>query len=109
MSEPPHSASRIGVLATLSCSPDQRAGVLTALRDLAAASTTEPGTLLFDIFADRDDPNVITVYEIYADDAAVQAHRGSAAMERFRAALKAEGIRPEIRWLHSVDPEGEPA
>lgn len=91
--------TRIGVLASLECPPGRRTDVLAAVHDLAAASADEPGTLLFEVFTERDDEDLVTVYEIYADDAAVEAHRGSPAMERFREALVAIGVRPRIRWL----------
>ncbi|MFB4391461.1 MULTISPECIES: putative quinol monooxygenase [unclassified Pseudomonas] len=48
---------------------------LTAIQVNAAASVaSEPGCLVFDVSQDRQDPDVIYLYEIYLDDAAYQAH-----------------------------------
>ena len=48
--------------------------VLAALRPLVEASRSEPGCLLYQAHRSPDDPNVIFLYEQYADQAAYQAH-----------------------------------
>jgi quinol monooxygenase YgiN len=88
------------VLATLVSPEGRRHEVLAALTDLRSAATDhEPGTLLFLINEHRDDPGTFSVFETYADQAAVDAHRGSAAMERFRAALTDLNIRPTLVFM----------
>jgi quinol monooxygenase YgiN len=51
--------------------------VLEALGLLAEASREEPGCLLYQAHRSPDDPNVIFLYEQYADEAAYQAHADS--------------------------------
>lgn len=52
---------------------------LSAINANAAASVaTEPGCLVFDVSQDREDPDVIYLYEIYRDDAAYEAHTQTA-------------------------------
>ena len=51
--------------------------VLAALRPLVEASRAEPGCLLYQAHRPPDDPNVIFLYEQYADQAAYQAHADS--------------------------------
>jgi len=51
--------------------------VLAALRPLVEASREEPGCLLYQAHRSPDDPNVIFLYEQYADQAAYQAHADS--------------------------------
>ncbi|MDH0302475.1 MULTISPECIES: putative quinol monooxygenase [unclassified Pseudomonas] len=52
---------------------------LTAIRANAAASVaTEPGCLVFDVSQDREEAEVIYLYEIYRDDAAYEAHTQTA-------------------------------
>ena len=41
----------------------------------AEHSQQEPGCLRFDVIQDRDDPNRFYFYEVYKDEAALQAHR----------------------------------
>ena len=51
--------------------------VLAALGPLAEASRAEPGCLLYQAHRSPDDPNVIFLYEQYADEAAYHAHAES--------------------------------
>ncbi len=44
------------------------------LEDAKGAVSDEPGCLRFDVIQDSGDPNRIWVYEVYADEAAFQAH-----------------------------------
>ncbi|QXH36486.1 putative quinol monooxygenase [Pseudomonas muyukensis] len=59
--------------------PGSADAFLSAIQANAAASVaTEPGCLVFDVAQDRDDPDVIYLYEIYQDDAAYDAHTQTA-------------------------------
>ncbi|MEE1889134.1 putative quinol monooxygenase [Pseudomonas carassii] len=52
---------------------------LAAIKANAAASVaTEPGCLVFDVSQDREDADVIYLYEIYRDDEAYEAHTRTA-------------------------------
>jgi quinol monooxygenase YgiN len=52
---------------------------LSAIQANAAASVaSEPGCLVFDVSLDREDADVIYLYEIYQDDAAYEAHTQTA-------------------------------
>jgi quinol monooxygenase YgiN len=51
--------------------------VLAALRPLVEATRQEPGCLLYQAHRDPENPNVIFLYEQYADEAAYQAHADS--------------------------------
>lgn len=53
----------------------------TVLKTLAAAvaeSRKEPGNLFYRVCQSQADPNVLLLSEGYVDDAALEAHRGSA-------------------------------
>lgn len=97
------STPAIGVLAILVSPPGQQEATLAAIQALQAASDDEPGTVMFEIHEDRDAPGTFVVFERYADDDAVQAHRFSPAMDAFRAALAALGIRPTLTFLTPLD------
>ena len=50
--------------------------LLAAIRTQAARSRErEPGCLRFDVAVDASDPDHVLLYEVYADEAAVAAHR----------------------------------
>ena len=57
--------------------------VLAALEQLAPASRAEPGCLHYQPCRDRDDPKRFLIFEIYADEEAVQAHGESEHFRRF--------------------------
>jgi quinol monooxygenase YgiN len=51
--------------------------VLAALGPLTEASRAEPGCLQYQAHRDPDNPNIIFLYEQYADEAAYQSHADS--------------------------------
>jgi quinol monooxygenase YgiN len=53
-----------------------------------AAVRDEPGCYRFDISRDRDNPSIIHLYEVYADDAALDAHREAPHYIKWRDAVK---------------------
>jgi quinol monooxygenase YgiN len=55
--------------------------------DAIGSVETEPGCLRFDILQDDQDPGSIAFYEVYADDAAFQAHQQTAHFARYRAEM----------------------
>jgi (4S)-4-hydroxy-5-phosphonooxypentane-2,3-dione isomerase len=75
--------------------PGRRAELLEVLRELVdTAAADEPGTLVYVMHEAADDPDLVVSYELFADDAALAAHRDSpvvaSVMPRLRA-LIAEG------------------
>jgi quinol monooxygenase YgiN len=89
----------IGVLATLQVDGAHAHGVRAALLQLAEQAAAEPGTELFAVNETVDETGHFVVFERYRDEPAVVAHRTSAAMDAFRAALCEAGVRPEILFL----------
>ena len=59
--------------------------VLAALGPLVKESRAEPGCLLYEAHRSPDDPNVLFLYEQYADEAAYQAHAESEHFKRYAA------------------------
>lgn len=49
--------------------------LLTELEKNASAARKEPGCKQFDVIADKDDPTKLVLYEVYADEAAFEAHQ----------------------------------
>ncbi|MEO4045858.1 putative quinol monooxygenase [Pseudomonas sp. CAU 1711] len=59
--------------------PGSREAFLAAMRDNAAASVRdEPGCLAFDLLCDHGDPDLVWLYEVYVDEAALDAHMQTA-------------------------------
>lgn len=66
--------------------PGTTAAVLGVLREIVALDAGEPGTLVQTVQADRADPAVIWLYEVWASADARQAHRANGAAQRDRLA-----------------------
>ena len=64
----------IVVRARVPVKPDRREAALDAVADLAAATREEDGVLGYEAGVALDDPNVVTFFERYEDEAALDAH-----------------------------------
>ena len=53
------------------------------LVDASTSVAKEPGCFQFDVSRDEDDPNVIYLYEVYADKAAFEAHLETPHLKRW--------------------------
>jgi quinol monooxygenase YgiN len=62
--------------------PGAEAEIAEILRDLAPRIRSEPGNISFTAHRAKDAPNDILLYEIYASEAAFDAHR---ATEHFKS------------------------
>lgn len=61
--------------------PSETARILELLPELARLSKTETGNLAYSIFQSEENPNVIFLHEIYVNEAAIEAHKASAAYQ----------------------------
>jgi quinol monooxygenase YgiN len=57
--------------------PDDREEIATILRELAAASRTEPGCISYIPHRAESDPDTVVIYEQFRDTAALDAHRSA--------------------------------
>jgi quinol monooxygenase YgiN len=95
----------IGVIAKLTARPGSEEAFETAFLDMAAqVKANEPGNLLYQLTKSRTEPSVYKVLEVYADQAALEAHRAS---EHFKAGGRALrdhlGAPPEVEVLDAVE------
>ncbi|WP_017572204.1 putative quinol monooxygenase [Nocardiopsis halotolerans] len=66
----------VALVISLRTRPGHRDAFLTGIsRNASAAVREEPGCLRFDVVADGTDPDVFWVYEVFADEDALRAHR----------------------------------
>ncbi|MWV17156.1 antibiotic biosynthesis monooxygenase [Pseudomonas sp. L-22-4S-12] len=94
----------IALFASLTAQPEQRAALEQALRQMVEASRREPGNLRYDLFVRGDDAATFDLFELYADEAAVAAHRGSAHYQAFRALIGDWLAAPvEVRSAAALD------
>jgi quinol monooxygenase YgiN len=71
----------IAFVSSLRAQPGRRAELLAILQDLVDdAERNEPGTLTYTFHTVDDDPDAVISYELFADDAALDAHKNSAAV-----------------------------
>lgn len=65
------------VIAILVARSGKRGELRTLLDGMVAPSRKESGNLRYDLWRDQADPNRFVLDELYADDDAVAAHRGT--------------------------------
>ncbi len=64
-------------LVTISVKPADRAAFLRALRINYDGTAREPGNIRYDVLRDPLDEDSFTIYEVFRDQAALEAHRAS--------------------------------
>jgi quinol monooxygenase YgiN len=65
----------VKIMAILAARPSKAEDLKTLLFGMAAACRAEPGNLRWDIWRDQADVGLFVLDELYADNAAVAAHR----------------------------------
>lgn len=94
------------LIVTIKVKAEGRERFLAAIEDDAICSERdEPGCLRFNVLQDESDPNRIYLYEIYRDQAALEAHRKTPHFARFAAVVPetVEG-QLEVRRTHTLFP-----
>ena len=61
--------------------------VEASFSDARGAVGDEPGCFRFDILRDQSDPNRLHLYEVYADEAALEAHRQAPHYLKWRSTI----------------------
>jgi autoinducer 2-degrading protein len=98
----------IALFVTLDVRPALRERLLAAITAQAAASRErEPGCLQFDVCIDVADPNRVLLYEVYADQAAFEAHGTTPHFAVWRAAAD-ECVEHLERIVTSISFAGRP-
>ncbi|HUO89328.1 MAG TPA: putative quinol monooxygenase [Rhizomicrobium sp.] len=94
----------VGVVATIKIKEGANAAFEAVAKELmAAVRANEPGNKVYQFCRSKSDPTTYVVLEIYADQAALEAHGKS---EHFRSIGAKMGPsmagRPEIQYLDTV-------
>ena len=97
----------IAMIAKLPVQPGKRDEFIAAFSSMFPVVAEEEGTLAYILHTDDADENMVWVYEVYTDDAALKAHSKSDGMknaiEAFGGLL---GGAPELIRLTPVRAEG---
>ena len=87
----------------LEIAPAQLDKFLEALSENGASTIKEPGCRQYDILQLISEPNQIHIYEVYENEAAVQAHRASDHFKKYRATTKDMVVKSQSRLILSRD------
>lgn len=101
--------SEIVYIVKVTTAPGRRDDALAVLGALVDATEGEDGTVEYVMHADAADTETIWFYEVYADQAAFDAHTGSAAMAEVGGKLGGGLLAgaPEMWRLEVVKRKGE--
>ena len=85
--------------------PELRQRFLEAIEvDALGSERDEPGCLRFNVLQDASDENVYYFYEVYRDEAALDAHRAAPHYAVWRAAADTLDGTPELTRCQTVFP-----
>jgi autoinducer 2-degrading protein len=95
------------LLVTVKVKPDMREKFLAAALDDSTCSVRdEAGCVRFDVLQDNGDPNTFFFYEVYRDEAAVEAHRAAPHYARWRAAAsEVLAEAPQVKHCTTIFPK----
>lgn len=86
----------------LEITPAELERFIEALKENGAATIKEAGCRQYDILQSASNPNQIFIYEVYENEAAVQAHRTSEHFKKYLAATKDMVVKRQSRPMVSV-------
>lgn len=99
----------ISIFVTIQIAPGKRDAFVEAVLDDAKGSVRdEPGCYRFDVLQDQSDLNRIYLYEVYADEAALEAHRQALHFLKWRSIVEDwfEG-EPQRLFTSTIFPSDE--
>jgi (4S)-4-hydroxy-5-phosphonooxypentane-2,3-dione isomerase len=94
----------IAMLISLKVKPDQRDRFLSVAEDDSTCSVRDEngGCLRFDVYQDQQDENHFFFHEVYRDQAALDAHRGTPHWSRWNEASREVLAEPAGRQVTTV-------
>jgi quinol monooxygenase YgiN len=99
--------SNVAVIAKINAQPGKRDELVQVLQGALDTAQAEEGTLVYLLHADTADPDVLWMYEVYADDAALGAHTSSDAFKALGPSIAPLlAGRPELTFLAPIGGKG---
>ena len=94
----------ISVFASIVPKPEHAGEVEAELLRMVGASRLEPGNLRYDLYRISEGAASFHLFETYRDSAAMDAHRGSAHYQDYRAKVANWLVAaPEVKVLTAID------
>ena len=91
------------IIAEFEVKPDKLEQFLELARtDASQSVANEPGCHQFDVTLEREQPNRVVLYEVYADEAAFDAHAETPHLAAFRAGIENLIVSRPVRRLTRV-------
>lgn len=94
--------SKIAMIAKLTAVDGRRDELVAALEKIYDTVENESGTLVYALHTDAGDANVVWFYELYTDNAALEAHSKSEGMAQMITALP--GLVAGAPEMHALTP-----
>jgi quinol monooxygenase YgiN len=82
------SDTRIAIVASFTPADGKKADVERLLRGMIAPTRAEPGCRRYDLYVNRGPGPTFTLFEIYDDQAAIEAHRAGDYYKSYRASIE---------------------
>lgn len=87
---------------------ENRNDFIQATLDNARSTVQEPGNLRFDVIQQIDDPNRFVLYEVYRDEAGMEAHKDTPHYAKWRDTVAPWMAEPRRGVKHqTLFPESE--
>jgi (4S)-4-hydroxy-5-phosphonooxypentane-2,3-dione isomerase len=87
---------------------EHREAFIQACLENGRNTIQEPGNLRFDVLQQMDDPNRFILYEVYRDEAGMEAHKATVHYAQWRDAVAPWMAEPRQRvMLRGLFPEDE--
>jgi quinol monooxygenase YgiN len=97
----------IAVIAKLTAQPGKRADLAAALQGALDTAAGEPGTIYYILTEDAVEADLLWMFEMYTDQAALDSHMGSDAFKALGPAIGPFlGGRPELTFLKPIGGKG---
>jgi quinol monooxygenase YgiN len=101
------SSPHIGVIAKIPAAPGKRAELAAAMQAALDTAAAEDGTIYYLLHEDAVDENALWMYEMYVDQASLDAHMGSDAFKALGPVIRPfMGGRPELTFLRAIGGKG---
>ena len=80
-------SDNVKIMAILAARPGKADELRALLDGMIAPSRSEPGNLRYDLWQDQSDPARFVLDELYADNAAVTAHRATPHFQNYLSVI----------------------
>lgn len=99
--------TQIAVVVRMKAADGQRDALAGALQTALNTAAGEPGTIYYVLHEDPADEQVLWMYEMYADQAALESHASSDAYKALGPAIRPFlAGRPELTFLKPIGGKG---